>query len=311
MGYVILAIVLVLLLLLIIITFIAFKFFSDAIIAKNKNAIKLFQKFGFDYSKRVVAANVEWLSEQPVKDYYITSKDGLKLHGVFLKADNAFRTVICVHGYRGSYKTDFSAIVRYLNANHSNVFFIEQRGHGESEGNYITFGAKEKQDLADWVEFVNNNIEDKNPVYLYGISAGATTCLLTLESGLDTYISGVIADCGYTSMKTQFNYLAKEWYGIPGFPLVNIVGLFCQFIAKFNMNETSTKKALENNKIPILFIHGEADTFVLPNQTRVNYTRDAGPKEILWVKDANHGESLIVNPEDYHYKLDYFFKTYK
>lgn len=311
MGYVILFIFLTVLILANILLIIAFKFYNDAVKRNNKNTVKLFEKKGFNFDYRVVKTNVEWLREQKIKDHYITSTDGLKLHGVFLQAPNPLRTVICVHGYRGNYEYDFSPIVRYFNSNHTNVFFVEQRCHGDSEGDNITFGAKEKEDLQQWVDYVQNHVDTKNPLYLYGISMGASTCLLSLENDFSGVLSGVIADCGYTSMRTLFNNLAKDWFGIPGVPLVNIVGFFCKYLGKFDMEETSTKKALENNKVPVLFIHGEADTFVNPEHTRVNFTRDVGPKDILWVPDANHGESLMKSPDKYHQKLEYFFSTYK
>ena len=311
MIYVFLFVFLFLLIITIILTVIAYKLYSDSVIKKNKNILKVFEKKGFNFDYRVVPPNVEWLEEQNLKEYYITSTDGLKLHGLFLQAPNPLRTVICVHGYRGNYKYDFSPIVKYFNANHTNMFFVEQRCHGESEGEFITFGAKEKEDLQQWIDFVRNKVDTKNPIYLYGISMGATTCLLSLENDYSTILSGVISDCGYTSMKTEFNNLSKNWYGIPGFPLVNILGFFCSMFGKFSMDATSTKKALENNKVPILFIHGEDDKFVNPEHTRINYTRDAGVKEIMWVPNANHGESLMRDPDKYHQKLEYFFKTYK
>ena len=311
MRYVVLFVFLTILLLAIILFSIAFKFYSEAVKKNNKSALKLFEKKGFNYENRVIKPNIQWLREQKLKDHYITSKDGLKLHGVFLQAPNPLRTVICVHGYRGNYEYDFSPIVRYFNSNHTNMFFVEQRAHGDSEGDNITFGAKEKEDLQQWIEYVQKNVDSKNPLYLYGISMGASTCLLSLENDYQNILSGVIADCGFTSMRNLFNNLSKDWFGMPGVPLVGIVGTYCKLFAKFDMEETSTKKALANNKVPVLFIHGEADTFINPEHTRVNYTRDVGPKDILWVAGANHGESLMKDPERYHQKLEYFFSTYK
>ena len=290
---------------------VGFKMFNISCRVSNKEIFKLYEKNRMGFDDRCVNVNIDWLNEQDIKDVYIKSSDGLKLHGVYLAAPNAYRTVICVHGYRGSYATDFSAIFRYLYNNHSNVLLIEQRGHGDSQGDFITFGAMESDDVSKWLDFTSTKLDDKHPIYLYGVSMGATSVLLSLSHHKPYMLKGVIADCGYSSMKTECKYLCKNWFHIPAFPLVNIVNFYCNLIARFHMKDTSTKKALTNNEIPILFIHGESDTFVEPENSRTNYARTKGPKELVWIKGANHAESIFKNPELYHAKLEYFFNTYK
>ncbi len=294
-----------------IILFVSYNFFSTSCVRKNKKFVALFEKIGMDSKSRVVMPNVEWYKEQKVNDYYITSKDGLKLHASFLPAPNAVRTVICVHGYRGNAKYDFSAIIRYLNSSRSNVLLIDQRASGASEGEFITFGAKEKEDLVQWVDYTAKYIDVKNPLYLYGISMGATTTLLSLESEMNVRLCGAIADCGFTSMKDECKFLLKNLYGLPVFPFINLLNVFCNMFAKFDISETDTTKSLEKNKIPVLFIHGENDSFVIPENTRINYSRTNAPKDLVWIKNANHAESILKDPELYHTKLEYFFNTYK
>lgn len=301
--------------LLVIITILLFvfgmKFFILACKKDDKSIIKNIEKHNIDLTERIVDANVEWFKEMDIKDLYIKSNDGLKLHATYLAAPNPYRTVICVHGYRAEGISDFSNIVRYLNMNHSNVLIIDQRACGESEGDFITFGAKEKEDLKLWIETVVNKIDDKVPIYLYGISMGATTSLLTLEYKLPFQVKGVIADSAYTSMNNVFDTLLSSWFHLPGFPIINIINMYCGMIAHFNMDDTNTAKALKENEIPVMFIHGEKDTFVSPENTRTNYALTKGAKEILWIPEANHAEAILKDPNIYHAKLEYFFDTYK
>lgn len=306
-----LIIFLLLIIILIVLLVVSYKFFNVACSRDDHSIFDMLKKKNMDFSSIIIRPNVEWLKEQDIQDVYIKSRDGLKLHGVFLPAKNAYRTIICVHAYRGSYATDFSAIIKYLNANHSNVLLIEQRCHGESEGKYITFGAKEKYDVVEWVNYTISKLDDKNPIYLYGLSMGCTTSLLALGCNINSRVKGVIADCGYTSMKDSMESIIKNWYGLPTFPLINFLDMYCNLIGHFSMSETDTKKALKNNEIPILFIHGEDDDFVSGENARQNYARTNGPKEIVWVAGAKHAESIIKNPDLYHDKLEYFFNTYK
>ena len=51
---------------------------------------------------RVYNESKAWCLEQKMQDCYIKSIDGLKLHALYLPAEDAKRIVILSHGYRGS-----------------------------------------------------------------------------------------------------------------------------------------------------------------------------------------------------------------
>ena len=85
-----------------------------------------------------------WCFEQKMQDCYIKSIDGLKLHALYLPAEDAKRIVILSHGYRGSRFGTLSFMAKYLHEHQCDVLFTEHRCCGDSEGKYITFGAKEQ-----------------------------------------------------------------------------------------------------------------------------------------------------------------------
>ncbi len=57
--------------------------------------------------------------------------------------------------------------------------------------------------------------------------------------------------------------------------------------------------SLKDNKIPILFIHGEEDDFILPWNSRVMREATAGYSEIHLIPGAGHAESVLKAGEDY------------
>ena len=287
---------------------VSYKFFRIACYKDDKTFVKLFEKAGMNAKSRVDLDGVEWLKSQDTEDIFIDSEDGIKLHATYLPVEKACRTIICIHGYRGNAKYDFSPIVEYLHSIKSNLLLIDQRCTGKSLGKYITYGAKEKKDVVSWVKYVEENLDKKNPIYLYGISMGATTALLSLEYDLGSKVKGVVADCGYASMKNECCFLLKKLYLLPTFPIINLLNVFCNVKADFDIMETDTTNSLLKNKKPILFIHGEKDTFVVPDNTKLNFDRTTcSDKDILWVKNANHGESFVKNKEKYQDKLEDFF----
>ena len=86
----------------------------------------------------------KWFESMPYEDVYLTSYDELGLHGYYLKNKEAKRSILCSHGYRSTGLFDFGAIAKLYYENECNVLIIDQRAHGKSEGEFITFGVKER-----------------------------------------------------------------------------------------------------------------------------------------------------------------------
>ncbi len=76
------------------------------------------------------------------------------------------------------------------------------------------------------------------------------------------------------------------------------------------MKEADTTESLRRNTSPVLFFHGEADTYVSPKGTKYNYKICRAKKELVLVPDARHLCSAYEKPELYREKLLEFFKKY-
>lgn len=284
-------------------------------------------------------ATREWCEQQNMEDMYVRSFDGLILHANYLPAEKPERIILFSHGYRGYCFGSIAHMAKYLHENHCSLLFIDQRCCGESEGEYITFGAKEQYDILSWVQFIHNKlqpskhnvrelksissapeqvselsgskayIEDKLPVYLLGQSMGASSVIMASAHELPAEVKGIIADCGFHSMKQQLSYMAKEWFHFHWIGLLLLrVDFFCRLFAGFKMKEADTTAALKENKRPILFFHGEDDTYVSPDSTELNFELCQAHAEKVIVPGARHLCSSYEAPELYKKKLMEFFK---
>lgn len=241
----------------------------------------------------------------------ITSHDNLKLVGHIYPAQNPKRILICMHGWRSSWDHDYAVISTFLHDDLNSTLIIpEQRGQGESEGDFIGFGIFERHDCLEWVNYAKERYGEDLPIYLIGISMGATTVLMTTGSDLPTCVKGVIADCGFTSPGAVMSHVVKNNLKINEkltYPLVN---KRINKVAHFDIDEYSAPKALENCKVPVLFIHGSSDTFVPVQMTFENYEACAAPKDLLIVPGAGHGMSYVKDTAAYEKAVRYFFKKY-
>ena len=251
-----------------------------------------------DYKDQILAAR-DWLQAQKTEEVSTTSHDGLKLAGVFLPCENARGTLICFHGWRGGPVADFGYSVRLYRELGLNVLLVHQRAQGKSEGKHMTFGVLERKDAHAWVRWHTERFGKDLPILLAGISMGASTVLMACGEPFEGDVRGVIADCGFTSPKEICTAVSRAIH-LPPKIFLPVVGLFVRMTAGFGLNEYSTLTAMKTTTLPVLFAHGEADTFVPCEMTKRNYEACASAdKTLMLIPDAKHGQSMPVAPERY------------
>ena len=251
------------------------------------------------------------LLEKDIEEVEIKSRDGLRLVGHWYPCENAKRVIIAMHGWRSAWYMDFGMIADFWHNEGCSILFAEQRAQNNSEGDYMTFGYMERYDCLDWINWVNERTEQKYPVYLAGVSMGASTVLMTAGLDLPENVKGVIADCGFTSAYDIWRHVVKDnmklSYGLRGLMIDRI----CQKKINTNSKNITTITAMQKTQIPILFIHGTDDKFVPVRMTYENYKACNAPKELLIVPGAIHGESYYVEQEKYETATKNFWNLYK
>ena len=229
----------------------------------------------------------------------IRAHDGLILTGHWFGQENAQRVILAVHGWRSLWYRDFGAIADFWRENACSVLYIEQRGQGNSEGDYIGFGLLERDDLLDWVQWINARRGETLPVYLAGISMGATTVLMAADLDFPANVRGIIADCGFTSPNDIWRHVARKNLHLPYVLMPRIADILCRKRIGMSPCALSTTDSLAQSKLPVLFFHGEDDAFVPVEMSYQNFSVCSSPKRLITVPDAGHGLSYLVDQEGY------------
>lgn len=245
-----------------------------------------------------IREGTKWISETPHEDVRISSDDGLRLHGrLYLQPQQSGngQLMLLSHGFHSSAPHDFSCICTEYFQMGYHLLLIDQRAHGESAGTYICFGAKERYDVRNWCRYLAARFPGMK-VVLSGVSMGATTVLLTAAlDDLPENVAGVIADCGFTSPYDEFRHVLKDRFHLFPAPILFITGALCRWCAGFDIQAFDTVREVPKIRVPVLFVHGEADTFVLSQCSCANYEACTSPKELVLVPNAGHGMSWLVN----------------
>jgi dipeptidyl aminopeptidase/acylaminoacyl peptidase len=247
------------------------------------------------------------------KDFDILGSNGNILKCTFYEQDEVDRgdklslpVIIYLHGNAGS-RIDCLKYLRGILENDINLFCFDFAGCGLSEGEYISLGYHEKEDLKIIVNFVSK-LPHVSSIGLWGHSMGAATGIL--YSAIDTRISCLCADSSFS----DFNILAKELVDkkikIPNFIFSTIFSFVRKTIIKKNGLDVYKLKPIDEVKkikIPTMFVHGIQDNLInMQHSVKLFDNCGASPKIINFF-DGGHNtkrEKLLVQ------KILEFFKTH-
>lgn len=252
----------------------------------------------------------EHLESQPHKVVTIAACDREKLVGHWLACPAAKRIIVAMHGWRSSWSSDFGTIADFWHSRGCSVLYAEQRGQGNSGGEYIGFGLTERFDCLAWIRWVNSNNPDKLPIYLAGVSMGATTVLMAAALELPDNVKGIMADCGFTSAREIWQHVAEKnlhlHYRIHG----PIADRLCHSRIQMRPDAYSTVEAMAKCRVPVIFAHGAQDRFVPVEMTYENYKACRAPKQLLIVPGADHGMSHYMEKLRYEAAIEEFWRAY-
>ena len=259
-----------------------------------------------DLDNLALEGDPAWFAENS-EDRWLESHDGLELHGLYLaQPQESHKYAVICHGYGSipQYGGKFAAKFYEMGYN---ILAPAARAHEHSGGRYAGMGWLERRDIVAWVDTLVEQ-DPQAEVVLFGVSMGGATVMMTAgEADLSPAVKCVIEDCGYSSVWDEFAGQLQEMFGLPTFPVLDAASLVTRLRAGFSFKEASAVEQLKKTSLPMLFIHGEEDTFVPYRMLDVVYNACASAeKERLSIPGAAHGEASWEDPELYWSTVDAF-----
>ena len=235
----------------------------------------------------------------PAKEVKIISFDGLTLYGKYYEHFKNAPIELMFHGYRGTGERDLCGAVQRCIELGRNCLIVDQRAAGKSGGRVITFGIKESRDCLKWIDYIIENIDKDAKIIITGISMGAATITIAAGEDLPPNVISALADCGYTSPEAIIKKVIRDMK-LPPKLVYPFIKLGAKVFGRFNLDEYSPIKAMENCKIPIIFIHGTTDDYVPYEMSVENFnTCTHKCKKMFTVERAGHGLAYLVDTEGY------------
>ncbi|GMH49114.1 hypothetical protein TrRE_jg13125 [Triparma retinervis] len=198
--------------------------------------------------------------------------------------------VIYMHGNSSS-RVEALGCLSYLLSLGVSVFAFDFAGSGMSDGEYVSLGWYEREDLAE----VINHLRATNVVSLialWGRSMGAATALM--HGQRDPSIACMICDSPFTSLSTLASEMVERGRSQGLWAPNMIVSVVIKMIstsvkkkANFKVDDINPLKHVGQSFIPCLFIAGEDDNFIPPSHSQALHAAYAGDKNII-VVDGDH-----------------------
>src|SRR4030095_10884560 len=101
---------------------------------------------------RELSAETPATYDMPFEDVEITTADGLKLVGWFVSSQNG-AVIMMQHGYKSTRKELLNEAEMMYRHGYG-ILLTTVRAHDHSEGEMITFGMKEVNDLEAWYQYL-------------------------------------------------------------------------------------------------------------------------------------------------------------
>lgn len=258
-----------------------------------------------------VRENVEFVDSLPCDSVQITADDGTLLSAQYCHEADDAPTAIIMHGYRATAMRDTMGLIVLCKKLGFNLLMPDQRAHGRSGGRSITMGARERYDARAWTYWASVRSCGKSSIFLMGVSMGAATVLLASGLDLPDNVRGIIADCGYSSIRDICRTcLPKYLPHVPVGPGYAVGKAGAELFAHFDPDTIDCRKAVAHSNVPILFIHGSADDFVPCSMSRENYAACTSEKELLIIPGATHAMCYYYDTPAYTKAVTDFLKKH-
>lgn len=242
----------------------------------------------------------------PYQEVRVTSADGLRLVGWYLPGRNG-AVVMAQHGYK-SHRGEFLEEAAMLQQAGFGVLITSVRAHDLSDGETITFGRLEWQDLDAWFSWLTGQ-PGVERVGALGNSMGAT--LVLQYASLNPEIRAVVSHSAFSSIDDTITTSVQSLAGLPAFPFAPLMIYWGERELGFDSAEIDAKRWIgEISPRPVLLLQGGRDWVVSVDSGRLLYEAAGEPKELWFDPALGHASFDRERPQAFEQRVVGFFQRH-
>ncbi len=217
-------------------------------------------------------------------DVTFRTEDGLNLNGWFFPGkkstpDDNLHTLLWFHGNAGNINRRLDNLKMLNDRVPVNVFIIDYRQYGKSEGKVSENGTY--LDARAALAYLHSRKDVNNDkIIFFGRSLGSA---VAVELALNEKCCALVLETPFTSIKE----MGKELYP------------FLYIALNFLKTKYDSLSKIKDIKVPLLILHGDKDELVPIEHGKKLFEEANQPKEFYTIPGAMHNDTHIVGGEEY------------
>jgi len=241
----------------------------------------------------------------PYQDVILKSKSGSDIKGWMYPVDKKAPAVALFHGVRSNRKSMLSRAEFLIQAGF-NVLLIDLQAHGESSGEFISFGIIESWDVKAAIAYLRKRYP-RNRIGAIGASLGAAACLL---GDKPVEVDALVLEAVYPNIGDAVKNRLEIKLGKIGRVLSPLLTM--QFKPRLGISTDSLRpeQAIKGFRGALLMIAGSNDRHTPIDESQRIYRNAHEPKTLWVVKGAAHVDYLKYSGAVYQSRILEFFRQY-
>jgi uncharacterized protein len=244
----------------------------------------------------------------PFDDVEITTADGLNLVGWFVPSQNG-AVIIMQHGYKSTRKELLNEAEMMYRHGYG-ILLTTVRAHDHSEGEVITFGMNEVNDLNAWYQYLITRTDiDQDRIGILGNSFGG---MLAIQyAAQNKNIKALVADCAFSSLNDTVSTSVEYFTDLPAFPFAPLIVFWAERETGFKTEDIDTTKWIAQiSPRPVFLMQGGADVVISADSGQRLYDAAGEPKELWFDPELGHVQFDSERAEEFEQRVAEFFDQY-
>jgi uncharacterized protein len=261
-----------------------------------------------------LAQEVSSRNHADLEDVQIQAEDGAILRGWSIRLPGMNRdAVILLHG-QGDNRAGMLGNADLMLRHGYSVLLPDSRAHGMSGGPIVTYGIEEAGDVRRWYAWLER---EQAPHCIYGVGDSMGAAILLQATAQEPGFCAIVAECTFPTLRDAgYVRLGQEMHTGPWIgetvlrPALEFGFLYGRARYGINFAQALPEKAAALTHVPILLIHGQADSNF---PTRFSEEVKAeNPSIALWEPaGADHCGAFAAEPAEYERRVIGWFAAHE
>ena len=246
--------------------------------------------------------------EMPFEDVIVTSSDGVKLAGWFVPSQNG-AVIIMQHGYKSTRKELLNEAEMMYRHGYG-ILLTSVRAHDYSEGEMITFGMYEVNDMDAWYQYLLTRADiHPDKIGILGNSYGG---MLAIQyASVNENIKAVVADCAFSSLNDTVEKSVTYFTDLPAFPFAPLIVFWAERETGFKTEDIdATMWIAKISPRPVFLMQGGADEIISANSGQRLYDAAGEPKELWFDSTLGHVKFDKDRAAEFEKRVSDYFDIY-